>query len=61
MGWQRFTVEETQDPFTPGRDTYVVIDARTGAALFQCDDIEACEKWRNKWAKENSAMNKLVS
>ena len=53
MGWQRFTVEETQDPFRPGSDTYVVIDARTGAELFQCDDYEVCEEWRTKWAKEN--------
>ena len=53
MGWQRFTVEETQDPFRPGSDTFVVIDARTGAELFQCDDREACEEWRDKWAAEN--------
>jgi len=61
MGWQRFTVEETQDPFRPGKDTFVVIDARTGAELFQCDDHEVCEKWRSKWAKKNSGLNKLVS
>jgi len=54
MSWQRYTVEETENPFRPGEDTYVVIDARTGDVLFECGDRDVCDKWRDKWVEENS-------
>jgi hypothetical protein len=60
MGWQRFTVEETQDPFHPGEDTYVVIDAKTGDILFQCDDEGACQVWRDKRAEQNTGLDRMA-